>query len=196
VEDGVNPLQQDGVFTFTVIPDAYFPNMVGFVVKATEIMVDWGDGMADTLVGQNRYQCEHSYLSTTSQVVVVKSKGLTLLEKVGNFRNGGDELQSMVSAQFPYLATWTELNIEHLTQLTELSCTKSALTKLDISKNVELMHINCDGNSFDTKGLNDLFENLPERIGIDNAVITISENPGTNDCGRDIAVGKGWKVEE
>jgi len=91
----------------------------------------------------------------------------------------------------------TNLDVSKNTALTDLFCLDNQLTSLDVSKNDQLRNINFINNELSAEALNTLFHSLydndPQRR---TATITISSNPGTDECDRSIAEKKGWIVEE
>jgi hypothetical protein len=88
----------------------------------------------------------------------------------------------------------TSLDVSKNTKLKQLACGGGELTSLDVSKNTELVYIKCRSNNISAEALNALFGSLPTRTASDNAEIVIGYNPGTDNCDRSIATGKGWTV--
>jgi len=88
----------------------------------------------------------------------------------------------------------THLDVSKNIVLWDLWCNKNQLTDLDVSKNIALGgHLNCSNNNFSENALNALFETLHDKA-IEYKVISIFENPGTENCNKTIAEKKGWEV--
>jgi Leucine-rich repeat (LRR) protein len=110
----------------------------------------------------------------------------------------------------------TSLDVSNNTELTELSCGNNRLTSLDISNNTALTRLDyesnqltsldvsnctvleylyCERNNLNAAALNDMFETLPDRQDT-GGEISIEDNPGSNDCNRNIAENKGWFIRD
>ena len=100
------------------------------------------------------------------------------------------------------------LDISKNTALASLYCAYNQLTALNVSNNHALTEILCNHNNFNAVALNNLFDTLNgNNINIngysnDNSppatgskVIFISDNPGTANCNRNVAINKGWTIK-
>jgi len=89
----------------------------------------------------------------------------------------------------------TSLDLSKCAKLKELWCSDNQLTSLDVSQNTQLKTLHCNDNQLTSTSLNFLFETL--RIATKpNNLIFIGNNPGTDDCNRNIAENKRWWVGE
>ena len=87
----------------------------------------------------------------------------------------------------------TSFDLSNNPALRELYCNENQLTSLDVSNNTALSELYCYDNLLEAEnGLNALFRTLHSNAGIKK--ISISGNPGTDDCDRSIATSKGWTV--
>jgi len=88
------------------------------------------------------------------------------------------------------------LEISNNVALRRLYCWINQLASLDASKNEELQVLNCCKNNFSDTALNALFDTLYDRSSTTkiSAKVSIYGNPGTDDCDKTIAEGKGWEV--
>lgn len=94
----------------------------------------------------------------------------------------------------------TTINVMASTGLQVLNCPNNQLSNLDMCKNTELYLLECKSNKFEVSGLNELFGTLHDN---DNSLssdgkknISITDNPGANNCNKDIAEKKGWFFNE
>ena len=104
----------------------------------------------------------------------------------------------------------TSLNVSNNNILERLWCYGNQLTSLDVSNNNMLGFLWCSTNQLTTSELNTLFGTLHSNsvspfsitgtlrpiITAEGKLIRIGNNPGTNDCDRNIAVDKGWSVDD
>jgi len=86
----------------------------------------------------------------------------------------------------------TSLDVSQNTKLKVLQFSDNKLTSMNLSPNIELKKLYCDNNQLTASALDALFETLHSNQG--DKSINISNNPGTADCNRSIAEGKGWTV--
>ena len=90
----------------------------------------------------------------------------------------------------------TSLDVSKVTSLRYFSCSNNQLSELDLSKNINLEQIWCRRNQFSVEALNRLFGTLNNKsVFSNNKQITISGNPGADNCNRSIAENKGWAVK-
>jgi len=92
-----------------------------------------------------------------------------------------------------YWNNLTSLDVSKNIKLKKLWCQGNQLRSLDVSNNKDLKEVHCAGNKLTYPALNALFESLPEN-DIKYKVITIYDNSGVNNCDRNIAEKKGWRV--
>ena len=90
-----------------------------------------------------------------------------------------------------YLKGLRKLDLSNNIALEHLGCNYNRLTSLDLSKNIAIRELHCRANQLSADALNDLFRTLPI---VTNGEIAIRENPGENDCDKNIVENKGWTV--
>jgi len=88
----------------------------------------------------------------------------------------------------------TDLDVSKNTALRDLQITVNQLKNLDLSANTELNTLLVRDNQFSASALNDLFRMLPDVTGKGHCAISISGNPGSDDCDIIIADKKGWTI--
>jgi len=91
----------------------------------------------------------------------------------------------------------TSLDVSKNTELTEFGCDKNRISRLDVSNNNMLDGLYCDFNILSSDNLNNLFESLhsnPPSSEFWGKRISISGNPGADECNVSIAENKGWIV--
>jgi len=99
-----------------------------------------------------------------------------------------------LSALVSVTCVYNQLTTLHLTgcsSLGSLVCLGNQLTSLDIGSLTSLSNLSVHDNQLTTNALNNIFEQLPERIP-GTAFLTFANNPGSDTCNREIAINKGW----
>ena len=92
-----------------------------------------------------------------------------------------------------YSSNLTSLDVSRCTELIELNCGVNQLTSLDVSKNIALEKLDCKSNMLSSSELNSLFGTLHSNsISNKTKEICIMDNPGNDDCNKDIFNSKGW----
>jgi len=90
----------------------------------------------------------------------------------------------------------TGLDVSNNTSLISLTCCNNYLTGLDVSKNIALIELTCYNNNLSIEALNALFGSLHSITIMDvEKVVYIANNPGTDECDKNIAIANGWKVD-
>ena len=86
------------------------------------------------------------------------------------------------------------LDISSISSLKELNCSNNSLESLIVGENNKaLILVDCSENSMRTNALNNLFGVLPKNnISGVTKTINITNNNGSNNCNKDLAVG--WNV--
>ena len=129
-----------------------------------------------------------------------KSSCITFKGKVTKVGLYGNQLTSLVGRDNTELNEFycngnhqlKTLDVSNNIKLTKLECSENQLTSLDVSNCAALKELYCSGNQLTASALDALFETLHSNQG--DKSINISNNPGTADCNRSIAEGKGWTV--
>jgi hypothetical protein len=86
------------------------------------------------------------------------------------------------------------LNVRNNRELLMIDCRNNQLTRLDVSNNTELMHLACSYNQFNASSLNNLFRTLHINYVGSQKILRINNNPGYNDCNKNIALDKHWVI--
>ena len=163
--------------------------------------VDWGDGsekVSQTL-SENGIRFQYKYPNASIRTITINGDNITSL-----FRDSYDYIFATTTSLDVSLCTelteliiqssqLTILDVSKNTALTRLKFNYSPLTSLDVSKNTALIDLDCSGNQLTSSALNALFGTLHSNPG--EKIITIWQNPGTNDCDRSIAEKKGWRFQ-
>ena len=79
--------------------------------------------------------------------------------------------------------------------LQELKCQGNRLTYLELSANTALMNLICSRNRFSTDAMNYLFRSLHNNHVTEEKIALIGNTPEALVSDKEIATGKGWKVE-
>jgi hypothetical protein len=122
-----------------------------------------------------------------------KNESLTNLDCSDNWLTNLDVRKNTELSEFSCARNQlTDLDVSKNLKLTDLYCNENQLTDLDVSKNVELNTLSCSGNEFSCDVLNALFETLHSNTYQYGKKISVSFNPGSQDCNTEIAKNKGW----
>ena len=70
------------------------------------------------------------------------------------------------------------------------------MSNLNLTGCSSLEGLTCCQNSLDADALNELFNTLPDNSSVPTKVVSIAENDGTDTCNRDIALTRGWTVND
>ena len=89
----------------------------------------------------------------------------------------------------------TSLDVTQNTALKELDCFLNQLTGLDVSKNTALFSLDVSTNQLDASALDILFGTLHHHLVMEEKIIYIKRNPGTDNCRKYLAEDRGWKVD-
>lgn len=97
----------------------------------------------------------------------------------------------------------TELDLSDFSNLSELYCDHNQLTRLMVPTGSLLGHLYCHSNQLEANVLNTLFNSLGQVVK--PAIyyptpsrqyrISFNDNPGTDDCIKDILLNKNWIIE-
>ena len=97
----------------------------------------------------------------------------------------------------------TELDLSDNSNISELRCEHNQLTRLMVPQGSLLEHLYCHSNQLDEDALNTLFDSLGQVL--EPAIyyptpprqyrISFNDNPGADDCNRNILNDKNWIVE-
>lgn len=97
----------------------------------------------------------------------------------------------------------TELDLSDNSNISELRCEHNQLTRLMVPQGSLLEHLYCHSNQLDEDALNALFDSLGQAL--EPAIyyptpprqyrISFNDNPGADDCNRNILNDKNWIVE-
>ena len=204
------------VMTMTTDIHSYYHNSVLIYLRGTGMAtIDWGDCSTVTEgLTSDGNNFSHNYSCTSTRKIRISGKNITYLycansqlasldvsknialKELHCFSNQLTGLDVGKNTALTYLYCTgnqlTGLDVSKNTALTYLNCTGNQLTGLDVSKNTALTELWCSYNQLSTIALNALFRSLhsnpvPKRVIIVN-------NPGTNDCDKNIAINKGWSV--
>ena len=151
-----------------------------------------------------------------NQITSLDLNGLNALERLDCSGNQLTSLNLTGLASLKELSCsnnqLTSLNLTGLTALEGIFCVENQLSSLDLSGCIFLRHLDCSRNqlvSLDVRdlnyllellcfsnkltynALNELFEGLPNRLE-SYGILLIDNNPGFDECNRDIAINKGW----
>ena len=92
------------------------------------------------------------------------------------------------------------LDVTKNTNLKLLFCGSTQLTSLNITGCTELEQVYCDANDLPTLAMNAVLTALPDRTGLTNGYIELSNNPGWNGSGygeaKSAAQSKNWIVDD
>ncbi|OQB31320.1 MAG: Leucine Rich repeats (2 copies) [Bacteroidetes bacterium ADurb.Bin174] len=161
--------------------------------------------------GNNGDKIQEVNASGSGMLTELVCQNLTALTKINVSNNALDSLNvsGCTALEELYLDNNAELDLASIdtlnncTALKKLGISNCNFSSLDVSTLTELRYLNCAGNNFTTKTLNELYCSLPLREEVDNAVIVpIAHEPQpqspdtiiTNTNGQ-IARDKHWKVQ-
>ena len=88
----------------------------------------------------------------------------------------------------------TNLDVSRITGLIYLNCANNQLTSLDVSNNLALTNLNCSNNQLSADALNALFKTLPIPQDMSPRWLDIGNNPGTAISNWSIATDRGWFI--
>ncbi|MCL2511288.1 MAG: hypothetical protein FWF09_04480 [Bacteroidales bacterium] len=88
----------------------------------------------------------------------------------------------------------TGLDLSKNPALGYFKCWGNKITSLDLSKNTKLVEAYCGINEMSADALNALLKSLHDNDVNAKKIISIADNPGTDDCDKSIAENKGWIV--
>ena len=180
--------------------------------------VDWGDGSEKNTLTLNEdgVLFEHNYKIAKVHSIIVKGDNIISLDCSDNQLTSLDvskntalkelhcsynqlinlDLRKNIKLESLYCDDnqLTSLDVSKNTALKELHCSYNQLINLDLRKNSFLIYLDCKNNQFTTASLNALFDSLHSN-NIKNYIKTLSVtyNPGEDDCNYSIAERRGWK---
>jgi len=88
----------------------------------------------------------------------------------------------------------TGLDLSKNPALEYFKCWSNKITSLDLSKNTKLVEAYCGINEMSADALNALLKSLHDNDVNAKKIISIADNPGTDECDKSIAEKKGWIV--
>jgi hypothetical protein len=166
------------------------------------ITIFWGDGSSNTYpsISSPIYGggfITHTYPDSSPRTIKITGDNITSLSCSNN------ELTSLNVSECTTLVglicannMLTELDLSENSELMFLNCANNKLSALNVSGCPQLIAINCRVNLMDATGLNALFGTLPIYPANSGGLVIIGGNSGASDCNRDIAVGRGWGVND
>lgn len=185
---------------------------VMFSCKET-ITIFWGDGNSETFDfkknggskdfwGYYMGFSRHIYADKAPHTIIIIGGDISSLECSDN---GLTDLDVSKNKDLKILSCHSnqlnKLDLSKNTRLWDLDCANNRLNELDLSNNTALSDINCRNNLLTSSALNHLFEGLHRNdvsgrypYDEDERTIIIDGNIGLENCGRDIAMKKGWRV--
>jgi len=194
------------------------PYNVEFEFAGTDTMtIDWGDksDIETYILSSTPLKYKHTYSSSKDITITITGKNVSYfnLNKYYNIRslnvsentaltefycNENSSLSKIDVSKNIYLKKlsclscgFVNIDVSKNIKLIELYCDFNYLTNLDVSKNIKLTALKCSDNKLSADALNAIFEALPNTKG----TIVIGGNPGTSNCNKSIAEGKGWIVK-
>jgi hypothetical protein len=165
---------------------------VSFSLEGSGIAtVNWGDG-SEKVTLTLPASFIHEYQNSSLRTITINGDNITGLSS--NNHRGLTSLDvSRCTEMTTLICIWgslKSLDVSKNTALTELNCSSNQITSLDVSKNTALIKVICDDNQLSSSAINALFGTLHSNSG--GKGIYVNGNPGTDDCDRSIAKGKGW----
>ena len=158
-----------GVFRFSVNSVGGSFNGIGVYSDLSDFTatVNWGDGVTETITSTgNNYRFEHTYVGTQVFNGTISFNDVNLITEIDFGWPDG------------FNTNITSINISKFTQLIYLNTQYNLeFTELDISKNVNLLTLNCGANKLDTNQLNNILINL-SNAGLSNGTVELgNQNP-------------------
>lgn len=88
-----------------------------------------------------------------------------------------------------------DADLSLLSNLRVLRCNRNRIKKLSLPNSTQLMQLEVTSNEFSAEALNDLFTQIPSRVGQTPGLLFIANNPGTSGAKLSLAVKKNWIVD-
>ena len=190
------------VMTMTTTSDKVRVLMAG----SGAVTIDYGDGTIKKGTLSDDYNkidvdddvYNHTYSGMGTRTIAITGENITILNCKDNQLTSLD-VSKNTTLKFLFCEgnQLTNLDVSKNIALAYLICLNNQLTSLDVGKNTEMTILVCESNQFTGSTLNALFETLHSGSAVGNRgtkVVYISNNPGTNNCNRNIATNRGWTV--
>lgn len=164
-----------------------------------KIRIIWGDGERsdiDLYASYNQIDVSHTYSSAEEHTITISGDIVQITQfdcqninvtslDVSNLT----KLKVLKCSQNRLLV----LNIEKNTELEDLACNNNKLTNLDVTNNNKMNSLDVSSNQLNVAALNSLIGTL-HSSNISGKIIYIGNNPGTEECQKNLAETKNWTV--